>query len=69
MGYASRQRSSGGVVDTDELLSVGEAGFEPGESGAADVEGRSVRDQVSNGWRASLAPGQPGSGPVATIPL
>lgn len=48
LGYALRQRSSGGgsIANTDELLSVGEVGLEPGESGAGDVEGRSVRDQV-----------------------
>lgn len=48
MEYTSQQRSSGGgaIANTDELLSVGEVGFEPGECSAGDVEGRSVRDQV-----------------------
>lgn len=71
LGYTSRQRSSGGgsIANTDELLSVGEVGFEQGESSTGDVQGGSVRNQAWNGWRTSLAPGQPGSGPVATITL
>lgn len=48
MGYALRQRSSAGgsIANTDELLSVGEVGFEVEESSAGVVEGRSVRDRV-----------------------
>lgn len=35
----------GAVVDVDELLTVGEVGLEPGESGAGDVNGGSEAGQ------------------------